>query len=227
MKSSLVILTFNEAAGTKALFESIPFDKFDECFVIDPGSTDGTIEFFKEKGIRVILQDKRGRGEAFRIAAEIARGDILVFLSPDGNENPSDAAKLKEIIGQGYDMAIASRFLPQSKNEDFDKAFPLRAWGNRAFTFLADLFFGGKLSDAINGFRAIRKDKFKELKINAEGFAVEYQMSIRAMKLRHKVKEIPTIEGKRIGGVSTAKTFPTGLKLIKVFLREILIGNNF
>lgn len=223
----MVILTFNEAEGTKALFESIPFNKFDECFVIDPGSTDGTIEFFKERGIRVLLQDKRGRGEAFRIASEAAQGDILVFLSPDGNENPSDALKLKEAIEQGCDMAIASRFLPESKNEDFDKAFPLRAWGNRAFTLLANLFFGGKLSDAINGFRAIKKEKFKELKVNAEGFAVEYQMSIRAIKLRHKIKEIPTIEGKRIGGVSTAKTFPTGLKLIKVILKEILIGDNF
>ena len=47
------------------------------------------------------------------------------------------------------------------------------------------------------------------------------------MKLQHKVKEIPTIEDQRIGGQSTAKTIPTGFKIFKVFLKEILLGKNF
>ena len=67
MKSSLVILTFNEIEGIKNLFGRIPFDKFDECFVIDNHSSDGTVEFLKEKGMKIIFQDKPGRGEAFRL----------------------------------------------------------------------------------------------------------------------------------------------------------------
>ena len=227
MKSTLVILTSNEIKGTKALFSSIPFNKFDENFVIDLNSTDGTVEFFKEKGIKVIPQIKKGRGEAFRMAVEEACGDILVFFSPDGNETPADTVRLKEAIEQGYDMAIASRFLPESRSDDSNSQFPYRAWGNQFFTLLANLFFRGKLSDSINGFRAIRKDNFKELKPTAEGFAVEYQMSIRALKLKYKIKEISTIENERIGGQSTAKTIPTGLKLLKILFKEILISTNF
>jgi len=224
--SSLVILTLNEVEGIKALLEEIPFDKFDECFVVDGGSTDGTIEFLKEKGIRVISQDKKGRGEAFRIASNVAKGDILVFFSPDGNENPADILKLKEAIEEGYDMAIASRFLPGAKSEEVGKLFPYRDWGNQFFTFLTNLFFKGNLSDSLNGFRAVRKDKFKEFKVTASYFAIEYQMSIRAMKLKQRVKEIPTIEGQRIGGQSTDRTISTGLNLLKVLLKELRLGKN-
>jgi len=227
MKSSLAILTFNEIEGVKTLFNKIPFNEFDEYFVIDLHSTDGTVEYFKERGVRVIFQEKKGRGEAFRIASRIATGDILVFFSPDGNENPTDTIKLKEIIEQGCDMAIASRFLPEAQNEQSSSFFPYRAWGNQVFTFLANLLFGGNLTDAINGFRAIKKDKFQELKIDAEGFAVEYQMSIRAKKLNQKIQEVPTIEGQRIGGKSTAKAIPTGLRILKVLLREIWLGEDF
>jgi hypothetical protein len=52
-------------------------------------------------------------------------------------------------------------------------------------------------------------------------------MSIRAMKLGLKVIEIPTIEGPRIGGVSTAKSIPTGLLFLKHLLIEIKNGGNF
>lgn len=227
MKSTLVILTFNEIEGVKNLFNRIPFSDFDESFVIDYKSTDGTVEYFRERGIKVIPQEKRGRGEAFRMALESSLGDILVFFSPDGNEMPEDAVKLKNLIEQGNDMAIASRFMPRSVSDDSGAKIPYRSWGNKMFTALANLFFRGKLTDSINGFRAVKKDKIRELKINAEGFAIEYQMSMRAMKLKQKIAEIPTKEGQRIGGKSTAKTIPLGIKLLKILWWEILIGKNF
>jgi len=65
------------------------------------------------------------------------------------------------------------------------------------------------------------------LKIDAHGFVVEFQMSIRAMKLKYKVKEIPTIEGDRIGGKSTAKSIPTGLRALRLLFYEVFIGKRF
>jgi glycosyltransferase involved in cell wall biosynthesis len=227
MKSSLIILTRNEIEGIKNLFEKIPINSFDECFVVDFKSTDGTVEFLKEKGIKIIFQEKPGRGEAFRLAYQKSIGDILVFFSPDGNEDPLDTVKLVELIKKGNDMAIASRFLPQSRNDESDKIIPLRAWANQTFTLLANLFFSGSLTDSINGFRAIRKEKFDELNLDASGFAIEYQMSIRALKLRHKIIEIPTLENERIGGESTAKSWSTGVKLLEILFKEALIGKKF
>ena len=47
-KGTLVILTFNEIEGLREIFPLIPLDKIEEVFVIDGGSKDGTLEFFKK-----------------------------------------------------------------------------------------------------------------------------------------------------------------------------------
>ena len=226
MKKSLIILTRNEIEGLTALFDSIPISAFDEAFAVDYNSTDGTREFLTKKGIRLVEQEKRGRGEAFRLGSSIATGEILAFFSPDGNEDPADLPRLATLVEQGADLAVASRFLPGSRNEEAASKLPLRSWANQAFTLLANLFFGGKMTDTINGYRVIRKDKFNALDLDAEGFAIEYQMSIRAMKRKYKIVEIPTVEGDRIGGQSTASSIPTGLKVLRILLREIIDRKN-
>ncbi len=221
MRSTLVILTFNELENVKTLFDKIPFNAAEECIVIDGGSSDGTIEFFKSKGINVIIQEKRGRGEAFRLAARKAGGERLIFFSPDGNEDPADIPKLLSLL-DSCDMAIASRFMPGSRNEEDGKMLPLRAWANRAFTLLANIAWNKNsyMTDTINGFRSITKAAFDKLNVDAQGYAIEYQMSIRAMKSGLKVKEIPTIESDRIYGKTKAKSLPTGTLFLKCLIRE-------
>ena len=117
-------------------------------------------------------------------------------------------------------MAIASRFMPESKADDSEEAVPVRSFGNKMFTMAANVLFRGSLTDSINGFRAITKDKFNELNIDTEGFGVEYQMSIRALKKKYKIKEIPTVEADRIGGQSTAHTWSTGWLFTKMAAKE-------
>lgn len=227
MKSSLIILTYNEIEGIRALFDKIPFKEVDEAFVVDGGSTDGTIEFFEEKGLKVIQQQIRGRGEAFRIGLREATGDYLIFFGPDGNENPEDIPLLMNLIEEGNDMVIASRFMIGGRRDDSDHFIPYRGFGNRIFTLLANVIFGGNYTDTINGFRAMRKDKLERLHIDAQGFGIEYQISIRAIKLNYKVSEFPTYEGDRIGGKSTAGTFSTGLYVLSLLIREIFKGKIF
>lgn len=222
-----MILTFNEIEGLRVLYDRIPLKEFDEVFAVDPGSTDGTIEFLKGKGIEVVIQKVRGRGEAFRIASKKARNENIVFFSPDGNENPQDMLKLAEWLEKGYDMVVASRFMPQARSDDSGKKIPYRSLGNRFFTFMANAVWGGRLTDSINGFRAVKKQKLMELNPDAHGFGIEYQISIRALKLKHKVKEIPTVEGDRIGGESTASSIPVGWLFVRIFLAELFSGTGF
>jgi len=226
-KATLVLLNYNEIEGIKALYRKLPLNKFNEVFAIDPGSTDGSLEFLKSKGIKVIMQSIRGRGEAFRIGVKEAKNENIVFFGTDGNENPDDILKLVDFLEQGYDLVIASRFMEGARADDSDIPVPIRGIGNKAFTLVANIIWGGNLTDSINGFRAIKKSKFNQISPDAQGFGIEYQMSIRAIKSKFNIKEIPTYEGDRIGGESTAHTFSTGWLFLKLILKELRVGNNF
>lgn len=226
-KGTLVLLTYDEIDGIKALFDKIPFGQVEEALAVDGGSTDGSVEFIKRRGIRVIPQEIKGRGEAFRVAVNRAGGEHIVFFSPDGNEDPDDIPKLLDLLERGADMAIASRFREGARNEEDDLLFPWRKWANQAFTWITNLIWGGKITDTINGYRAITKDAFQKLKVDAQGYTIEYQMSIRAMKLGLNVEEIPTREGNRIGGKSKSRSIPTGLAFLRLLGREILNGRRF
>ena len=227
MKSTLIITTRNEIEGVTTLFPRLPLSAFDEVLAIDLNSTDGTLDFYKKNNIRVIPQITPGRGNAIRLAAANATGDVMVFFAPDGNENPDDLLKLRDLIIAGNDMVIASRFLPGARNEEDVSWYRPRAWANKAFTLSVKLFWGGTITDTINGYRSIRKDKLLELNTDEPGFAIEFQMSIRSRKLKFKVVEIPTVEGDRIGGHSNAYTLPTGWRVLRTLLKEIWLGQRF
>jgi glycosyltransferase involved in cell wall biosynthesis len=218
------VLTLNEIDGVTDVFPKLPMHCLDEVLVVDGGSTDGTLEFFEARGVTVIRQERRGRGEAFRLAARHARNDFLVFFSPDGNEDPDDIPRLIEGLVAGYDMVIASRFMRGARSEDDDKfLFASRRWGNLLFTWLVNVLCRSRtyITDTINGYRAITRSAFNRLAPDAEGYAIEFQMSIRALQLRMRVLEIPTQESPRIGrGVSKLNAIPVGLKFLALLVRE-------
>ena len=230
MTFGLVLLTFNEIEGIRKLWECIPKTDFDEFFAVDGGSTDGTLDFFTNNNVKVVGQSKKGRGEAFRIAFKNSKSDVLIFFSPDGNENPEDILNIKNEFKKDKktDIVIASRMIKGARNEEDDKIFRWRKWANNWFNFLANLlfnknFFTNYITDSINGFRGIRRDSFNKLSLDALGFTIEYQSTIRAFKKKMKIVEIPTIEGQRIGGESYAKSIPTGIKFIKCLVKEIFV----
>ncbi len=221
-KGTLVILTWNEIEGLKEIFDKIPVGQIYEIFAIDPGSTDGTLEFYKEKGIRVIIQEVKGRGEAFRIAFREAKSDNLVFFSPDGNENPEDILKIFQHLYDSYDMVIASRFMKGARCDEDDKFLKIRKLGNKSFTKIANIMFNGNLTDSINGFRGIKKTAFEKINPDAHHFGIEFQISIRALKNKMKIYEFPTVERERLGGESTARSFKVGWQFIGLLIKEFL-----
>lgn len=227
LNTSIIILTRNEINGVKAIIPAIPRHLVKECFSVDYHSTDGTVDYFKKHKIPVIQQKTKGRGAAFNLGIHHAKGKYIVFFSPDGNEDPRDIPKLIDLLEHGYDLAIASRFMRGARNEEDDQVFKFRKWANQAFTFIINKLWQGQVTDSINGYRAIRKDLFQKLNLDAEGFAIEYQMTIRTLKLGLKIGEIPTREGNRIGGQSTSYAIPTGIDFLKFLWREIKIGKKF
>ncbi|WP_177227131.1 glycosyltransferase family 2 protein [Halomicrobium zhouii] len=217
MDVSIVILTLNEYEGVKEILPRIQDEWANEILFVDGGSTDGTVEFARESGYQVVQQSKPGRGNAFREGLAKTSGDIIVFFSPDGNEVPEDIPKLVDRVKDGYDMAIASRFASGAETDD---ATPLHWFGNRLFTVTINSLFGGSLMDAVNGFRAIRRDCMESIDTDADHFDIEVQMTMRALNDGYSICEIPTHEPERIGGEPELSTFIDGMRLMRTILRE-------
>jgi glycosyltransferase involved in cell wall biosynthesis len=222
----LVILNRNESDALPEILPRIPFGEFVMHFAVDGRSTDSSPEILRRYGIEVITQTAKGRGDAFRLAFEQAgdRVDALVFFSPDGNEDPADLPKFRSFLEAGSDMVIASRMMEGAFNEEDMSWFRPRKWANLAFNWLAYLTWGRgqeRVTDGINGYRAITSDCWKKLDLDGPGYTIEYQSTIRAYKTSSLVSEFPTTEGQRIGGVSDAKAIRTGVEFLMLYWKEL------
>ena len=227
LKKTLVLYTMNEIEGIKSIFDRIPIHLFDQFFVMDNHSDDGTVEFLEENNVKVIQQKKPGRTNALIEAAEYAVGEIIVNLSSDGNEKPEDIPKILEKFDEGYEMVTASRFLPDSKVDVGDDKLRIRVFGNKLCTFLVNVCWGTNVTDTTNGLRGITKSCYKRTKLNTFGNTENFQLTIRCAKLKIKTTEIPTEELPRIGGVVKSDTKGVVINMIKAFLNELKIGKNF
>jgi len=221
--AALVLLTLDEIDGLSLLWDRIPRDAFAETFAVDGGSTDGTRAFLEARGVPVHDQPLPGRGVAFRVAARVARASRLVLFSPDGNEDPADIERLDDLLLGGARLAVASRFAPGGRNEEDGGVLRPRARVNRAFTSLANGLFrrGRPVTDAINGFRALARSDLEDLDTSVRGFAIEYQVTLRAMERGWPIAEIPTREAGRTGGASKCRSWPAGWDHLGVLLAEL------
>lgn len=221
--SAIILLTLNEIEGLRALWEQIPRAEFREVIGLDGGSTDGTQEFLRERGVPVVVQPIRGRGVAFRCAAEAASSERLIFFSPDGNEDPADIVRLDDALLAGADLAIARRFGPGAVNEEDGEILRLRARVNDTLSQVVNHLFntGPRVYDTINGYRGLRRAALLELHTTVKRFPIEYQMTIRAMQRQWKIAEVPTKEGQRIGGERKASSWPVGVDHLKVLATEL------
>jgi glycosyltransferase involved in cell wall biosynthesis len=226
MNITLVLLTMNELDGSKALFEQIPWRRFEDALVLDGKSTDGTREFFESKGIRVVSQKNEGLGNAVIEAMTASTGEAVVFFHPDGNMNPNDTLKFRPLFEQGYEFVVASRMMKGGYNEEDVKWIKFRKWANITFAWIAAALWSKpgccKATDPVNGFRGITRDAFERMVIDATDCSVDYQMLIRAYKKKIKLIEFPTIEGSRIAGTTRFRSLPTGIREVKMLLREML-----
>ena len=101
---------------------------------------------------------------------------IGVLLS-GGNEDPADIIRLDDLLIEGADLAIASRFAVGAINEESDFLRP-RARVNQVLTWIANRVFNQEsyVTDTINGFRALRREDLLSLNTTVKRFPIEYQI---------------------------------------------------
>ena len=138
MTTTLFIPTLNELEAMRVVLPQIDRSWVDQILVVD-GSTDGTADYARAQGCEVVIQKRKGLRWAFIEGFPHVRGDWVITFSPDGNSPVRAIPLLIEKMKAGYDMVIASRYLPPAKSADDD---PMTAFGNWLFTHSINVLHG-------------------------------------------------------------------------------------
>lgn len=229
MTVTLLVMTLNEIDGMKVIMPQIDSSWVDQVIVVDGGSTDGTIEWARDQGYEVYVQRRRGFRHAYSEVWPQITSDTVITFSPDGNSIPELIPELVLKFNEGYDMVIASRYLPGAGSDDDD---PVTAFGNWLFTRTINFLHGGQYTDAMVIYRIYRTSIPVELgllddapyalpeKIFRTKISWEPLLSVRAARSGFRVAEIPGREPERIGGDRKLQILRWGSAYYWQFLRE-------
>lgn len=215
---SVVIPTLNEARNLEHVLPKVP-TWVDELIIVDGRSTDETVATARalRPDARVVMQSGRGKGNALRAGFQAATGDIIVMLDADGSMNPAEIGQFVRFLRDGADYVKGSRFLQGAGSTDITW---LRQFGNGCLTTAVRVLFGGRYSDLCYGYNAFWRHHLPALALDSDGFEIETEMNVRALKAGLRVMEIHSFELERIHGSSNLRTFPDGWRVLKTIMRE-------
>ena len=230
--TTLFIPTLNEEEAMRVIMPQIDRSWVDQILVVD-ASTDGTADYARSQGCEVVVQKRKGLRWAFIEGFPHVRGDWVITFSPDGNSPVRSIPLLAAKASEGYDMVIASRYLPPAKRDDDDL---MTGFGNWLFTHAINVLHGRAWSrpytDAMVMYRAYRTKLFYELDLDKEEsyapenwfgtiLGIEPLLSIRAAKRKVRIGEIPEDEPARIGGKRKLQPFRWGGAYMAQIWREV------
>jgi glycosyltransferase involved in cell wall biosynthesis len=186
-----------------------------EVIVVDNGSTDRSVELAEQAGARVVHESRRGYGSAYLRGLAEARGEYIVMADADGTYPLRRLPEFVDQLEDGNELVLGSRF----KGTIHKGAMPwAHRWiGNPVLTFILNVFFGVRVSDAHCGMRAIRSSSVPKLDLQATGMEFASEMILKASKRKLRVGEIPIDYQPRIGD-SKLNTWRDGWRHLRFML---------
>ena len=173
MNLSVVIPLLNEEESLKELHDWIAdvmqSNRFlYEIIFIDDGSTDdswGIIAKLSEKnpsvkGIR--FKQNFGKSQALNAGFKLAKGDVIITMDADLQDNPEEIPDLYELIhNQGFDLI--SGWKKKRYDSVISKNLP-----SKLFNWAARKTSGVKLHDFNCGLKAYKRDVIKNIDVHGE-----------------------------------------------------------
>ena len=219
MTLSVVIPVYNEEESIRLLYEKLKasldlLQKEYEILFVDDGSTDRTLSILEEIQAKdkhlIVLSLRRNFGQtaAFAAGFDFARGDIVVTMDGDLQNDPADIPKLLEKI---KDHDLVSGWRKKRKDPFFTRRLP-----SMAANWLISNVTGVKLHDYGCSLKAYRRDVIKNLKLYGEmhrfipAVASWYGVRVAEVETIHH----PRMHGKSKYGIS--RTIKVVLDLITV-----------
>jgi glycosyltransferase involved in cell wall biosynthesis len=215
---TVVIPTLNEAKNIGWALSQMPED-VNEVVLVDGRSTDGTVEVARRvrPDIKVVLETRKGKGAALRAGFAAATGDYVVMIDADGSMHPHEIALYVAYLDAGYDFVKGSRFMLSGGSDDMTLVRKAGHWPLLSFVKWG---WQVRITDLCYGFVAFRRSRLNILRLSADGFEIETELVVRAVRARLRIAEVPTWEHPRRYGESNLHAVRDGLRIARVLVRE-------
>ena len=228
---SVVIPTLNEARNLPHVFAGMPADVH-EVIVVDGHSTDDTVAVAQRlwPDVRIVMQTRKGKGNALACGFAAATGDIIAMVNADGSADAGEIPRFVQALTDGADFAKGSRFAKGGGSSDITR---FRRLGNRVLVASVNIVYGTKYTDLCYGYNAfwqhvvpligldpITQSGPGDARLWGDGFEVETLVNIRVAKAGLVISEVPSFESPRVHGVSNLNSFRDGMRVLRTILAE-------
>ena len=195
---SIIIPFYNEEKNIPILLQEIENvmkenSRSYEVLLVDDGSEKKIQSAsWRTNSITLIQHKKRlGKGEALKTGLLHAKGDVIVFMDGDLQDDPHDLPLFFDKLEDGYDLVNGKR----SKRKDIGL---IRFYSVLANSVLRNIF-QSPLSDINCGFKAFKRTVIKDMPFYGNNFRF---LPLSVYYQGFKVTEIPVNNRKRIHGES-------------------------
>ncbi len=192
----------------------------DDILVVDDGSSDDTYEIALSCDVHVIRHKGNiGKGSALKTGFAYAiKNDykLVITLDGDGQHNPKYIPDfISAYENTGADLIIGSR-----ESDKADMPFPRRC-SNILTSRILSGFLHTKIEDSQSGYRLIRTNLLKKIKLISKNYQLETEIIIKAVKAGFKVGFVPikVIYGPKFN--TSIKGWVDTFRWIRLVLEEI------
>jgi glycosyltransferase involved in cell wall biosynthesis len=212
MKIAVLVPCYNEEAAIATVVEdfraALPGA---DIYVYDNNSKDQTAARAREAGAVVRNESRQGKGNVVRRMFADIEADIYVLVDGDATYDAGASPRMiSAMLAEGADLLTARRI-----HTDAAAYRPGHVLGNRLLTGLTALLFNVHLSDMLSGYRVFSRRFVKSFPFTAEGFAIETELTVHAVRLMMPMAEMDTRYKERpVGSVSKLNTYADGFRIL-------------
>jgi glycosyltransferase involved in cell wall biosynthesis len=174
---TVIIPCLNEEQGIEKILRAMP-EFVDEVIVVDNNSTDRTSEVAASLGAKVVREEVRGYGRAYKRGFAVATSDLIITLDGD-HSYPVDALSylIEAFRHLEVDFLNASRFPVRDS-----RAMSLKnKFGNLVLSMVMSMLFFRWIRDSQSGMWVFRRSIVKDMKLESDGMAFSEEIKIEAI----------------------------------------------